>query len=118
MNPDDDAEARIRELERSLADQARASELGGSQVRQRHAYLPPPVPGYNPSDGSPTPPYSTQPYGGQNYGSQPYGDQPYNAQPYGSPYTAPGRKSSGGIPWAVFGVIAVVFCGVGAGAAV
>lgn len=107
MNPDEDPEARIRELERSLNDQARASELGGSQSSSGTSYLPPPVPGYRQPD------YSAQPYGGQNYGSQPYGGQPYGTQ-----FPAPGRKSSGGIPWAVFGVIAVVLVAVAAGAAV
>ncbi|OBA82156.1 hypothetical protein A9W99_11895 [Mycobacterium sp. 1164966.3] len=38
MYPDDDPEARIRQLEQPLADAARASELGGTQ--------PPPSPGY------------------------------------------------------------------------
>lgn len=38
MEPQDDPEARIRELERPLTDQAYTSELGGS-----HAYPPPPV---------------------------------------------------------------------------
>ncbi len=59
MNPEDDPEARIRELERPLANQAQASELGGSQPVQPAggtAYLPPPVPGYNPPD------YATQAY--------------------------------------------------------
>lgn len=38
MEPQDDPEARIRELERPLTDQAYTSELGGS-----HAYPPPPI---------------------------------------------------------------------------
>lgn len=39
MEPKDDPEARIRELERPLTDQAYTSELGGS-----HTYPPPPPP--------------------------------------------------------------------------
>jgi hypothetical protein len=41
MEPQEDPEARIRELERPLADDARSSELGGSQGSA--TYLPPPV---------------------------------------------------------------------------
>jgi hypothetical protein len=85
MTSDEDPEARIRELERSLNDQARASELGGGRVGGT-AY-PPPVSGY----------------------SQPaYGTQPYTAQHYGSGVPAPRRRSSGGISWRVFAIIAVV----------
>ena len=42
MNPDDDPEARIRQLEQPLADNARASELGGTQPPGY--YVPPPPP--------------------------------------------------------------------------
>ncbi len=122
MNPEEDPEARIRELERPLTDQAQGSELGGRPPAGA-GYLPPPttaytapdytVPAYNAPDshGSP-PPHGAQPYENQPYGSQPYGNQPWNA-----PYAAPPRKSSAGISWAVFGVVAVVFLvaiGVGA----
>jgi hypothetical protein len=111
MNPEDDPEARIRALEQPLANQAQASEMGGSgqpSPGPAPAYLPPPVqqpysaPDYStPSYGSP-PPYS-----GDAYGTQ---------QPYGTPYT-PQRKVSGGIPWLVFGIIAAIFViGIGAGA--
>lgn len=57
MNPEDDPEARIRELERPLADVARASELGGSQSG-----------GYTYPPGPPPPPYS---YGGPFGGPSP-----------------------------------------------
>ena len=110
MNPDDDPEARIRALEQPLYDQARASELGGGPAGGDAAYLPPPTSAYQPPDHT-TQQY-TQPYGTQPYGAQPYGTQPYGAQPYGA---AP-KKVSGGIPWLVFGLIAVVFLVVAAGA--
>jgi hypothetical protein len=53
MNPDDDPEARIRQLEQPLADTARESELGGTPP-PGYSYTPPPVP-------PPPPPYG---YGG------------------------------------------------------
>jgi hypothetical protein len=109
VNAEDDPEARIRALEQPLSDQARASELGGGQA-----------------DYS-TPAYGTQPYGAQPFGTQPYvsqqqyggapyDSQQYGAQPYGTSYGGPAKKVSGGIPWLVFGLIAVVFIAVAAGA--
>lgn len=69
MNPEDDPEARIRELERPLAETARASELGSTQPSPypyQHQYQPG-------GDAYPAPPPS-----------------------YGAPYTgAPSRSSSG-----------------------
>ncbi len=49
MKPEDDPEARIRELERPLADTARASEMGGGQPPSDYSHptgasLPPPMP--------------------------------------------------------------------------
>lgn len=109
MNPDDDPEARIRALEQPLSQQAQASELGGGQAASDAAYLPPPVSGYSPTD------YGQQ-YGAQQYGTQPFGTQPYDAQqpygqqPFGTQQWGPQpRKVSAGIPWLVFGLIAVVF---------
>ncbi|QUR66055.1 DUF3060 domain-containing protein [Mycobacterium spongiae] len=58
MNPEDDPEARIRELERPLADVARASEIGSTQPgdysysSDGYTYPPAPPP---PSYGSPFP---------------------------------------------------------------
>ena len=113
MNSEDDPEARIRELERGIANQAQASELGTGQGNTGGAYLPPPVPGYTP------PGYNTQTYGStQPYGTQSYGEQPYGAQPYGTQFPGPTRKVSGGIPWLVFGLIAVVFLAIAAGVVV
>jgi hypothetical protein len=108
MNSEDDPEARIRALEQPLSDQARASELGGGQAGGDAAYLPPPTSAYTPPDYT-TPPYGTQQFGNQPYGTQPYGAQPYGTQQWGAqPYGAPPKKVSGGIPWLVFGLIAVV----------
>jgi len=98
VNPEDDPEARIRALEQPLSDQAQASELGGAST---------------PAYGNP-PPYGTAPYGNQTYGAQPFGDQQYGNQQYGNQlygqFPSP-QKSSGGIPWVVFGIIAVLFIG-------
>jgi hypothetical protein len=66
MNPEDDPEARIRELERPLSDVARNSELGTPQ--NNTAYLPPPTyppPNYPPPPGA----YGGTPYGGTSYGA-------------------------------------------------
>ena len=83
MNPEEDPEARIRDLERPLDNQAQAGELGGQPAST--AYLPPP----------------TSPYTAPDWNAPAYG--------YAPPYGAPPRKSSAGIPWVVFGIIAVVF---------
>jgi hypothetical protein len=112
VNPEDDPEARIRALEQPLSEQASAIELGGAQPGG-DAYLPPPVPAYAPPD------YGTPAYGTQPYGTQPYGANPYNTELPWDPqqqYGAPPKKVSGGIPWLVFGLIAVVFIVVAAGA--
>lgn len=119
MNPEDDPEARIRALEQPLSEQARSSELGSAQPSGQ-AYLPPPAPAYAQPDYT-TPAYGTQPYGTQPYGTQQYESQQYGGRQYGNqpwnpqPYEAPSQKVSAGIPWLVFGVIAVVFVAVAAG---
>jgi hypothetical protein len=85
MEPQDDPEARIRALEQPLADTARATELGTTPyTAPSGAYLPPPLP--------PMPPQA-----------------PYTPPGYGAPWSPPPRKSSGGIPWVIFGIAAVVF---------
>jgi hypothetical protein len=58
MNPDDDPEARIRQLEQSLADSARASELGGTQPPGYADASPPPTYGYGGIYPAPTSPSS------------------------------------------------------------
>jgi hypothetical protein len=119
VNPEDDPEARIRALEQPLTDQARASELGGGHSGGDTAYLPPPTAPYTPPDYS-IPAYGSPPtYGTQQYGTQPYDTQQYGTQQWGAPYGTPPRKSSAGIPWLVFGVIAIAFlAAIGAGAVI
>jgi len=92
MEPQDDPEARIRALEQPLADYARATELGTTPyTAPNDAYLPPPLPPMPPQQGS------------------------YQPPGYGAPWAPPPRKSSGGIPWVVFAVAAVVFMIIAAG---
>jgi hypothetical protein len=106
MKPEDDPEARIRELEQPLADAARASELGGGP--------PPgggPTPGgygYPPQYGGP-PPLSPPPYGGYN---SPYGD-------YTPPFPGATPRSSRGnrVFWILAGVFVVVMLAVFGGIA-
>lgn len=96
MNPEDDPEARIRALEQPLAETARATELGTGTTPYTapdQAYMPPPLP--------PMPPQAQDPYTPPGYGA-----------PWGPP---PQRRSSAGIPWALFAGIAVVFVIVAAG---
>jgi hypothetical protein len=52
MEPQDDPEARIRELERPLTDVARTSELSSGQYSSAGTYLSPPMP---PAYGAPAP---------------------------------------------------------------
>lgn len=95
MDPQDDPEARIRALEQPLADTARATELGTGTTpytAPNQAYAPPPLP--------PMPPQA---------------QGPYTPPGYGAPWTPPPRKSSAGIPWAVFAGIAIVFLIIAAG---
>ena len=88
MDPKDDPEARIRELERGISNEARASELGGGASELGTGYgessaLPPPLP---PSPyGTPYPP-AAAPYGAPPPGS------------YGTPYP-PGPGTFGGAPF-------------------
>ncbi|AXN47952.1 membrane protein [Mycobacterium marinum] len=94
MNPEDDPEARIRQLEQPLADAARASELGSSQSAGESAYQNyqgyqgyQGYPGYQPPPGSvpPSPP---------TYGYQP-------AFPGATPRSSSGNRA--------FWIIAAVF---------
>ena len=97
MDPQDDPEARIRALEQPLADKARATELGTTPYTSGGAYLPPPLP--------PMPPQAQ----GPDYGAQ------YTPPGYGAPWAPPPRKSSGGIPWVVFAIAAVMFMALAGG---
>jgi hypothetical protein len=102
MNSQEDPEARIRDLERSLADVARTSELGTEQYPGSYGNTaplppPPPPPGYPP--GYPPPP---------GY---------YNA-PYTAPYPATPPRSSGGFSWWWLIVATFVIGGIAVGAGV
>nr|ABP47594.1 putative conserved membrane protein [Mycolicibacterium gilvum PYR-GCK] len=89
MEPNGDPEARIRDLERPLADRARASELG------THPYGAPPVPPYQDVALPPMPPGVEHP-----------------APVYGSPYYAPPQrvvhKRSNTALWLIPVVVVVV----------
>ncbi len=86
MKPEDDPEARIRELEQPLADQARASEAGSDLGSAGGYNYPPPPPGPVPP---PMPSTMTPP----GYG-------------YGSPYPGATPRSSSGMRW--FWILAAV----------
>ncbi|MBX7432247.1 DUF3060 domain-containing protein [Mycobacterium sp. Y57] len=127
MEPDGDPEARIRDLERSLADRASASELGTRPYDgSASAGVPVPPPTYDGApptyDGAPPAPGPAYP----QYGSPQYGSPQYRSPQSGSPYYAPPQqvvqKRSGAlllIPIAVFAVVvfgviaAIVFFTVG-----
>jgi hypothetical protein len=93
MNPQEDPEARIRDLERSLADVARTSELGTGQYGASYGNTPPPPP----------PGYYAAPYA-----------TPYPATPY--PATPP--RATGGFSWWWLIVATFVIGGVAVGAGV
>jgi hypothetical protein len=123
MNSQEDPEARIRDLERSLSDVASASELGassselgtstselgagqygGSYGTPPQLQPPPPPPGYSPT-GYPQTGYSADPY------AAPY-TNPYPTAPY--PTTPP--RSTGGFSWWWLVVATFVVGGVAVGA--
>jgi Protein of unknown function (DUF3060) len=81
MNPEDDPERRIRELEQPLSDAARASELGGAQPAGSYNYQSPPW------AGAPVPP-------------------PPPPGSYGAPFMAP--RPSGNRAWWILGALLVV----------
>ena len=87
MQSQDDPEARIRDLERPLADVARTSELGVGPYGSDAGYPPPPPPGYG------------APYPG-----------------YGDAYPGAQRKASSGFGgwWLVFAGLAILVLAVGA----
>ncbi|HUE31421.1 MAG TPA: DUF3060 domain-containing protein [Mycobacterium sp.] len=87
MNPQDNPEDRIRELERPLADSARASEVGSSQAAGQ---------AYPPGPGVPPPP-SPWTYG-DTYGGT-----------YGGPFSGPPPKPpSGNRMWWILGAVIVI----------
>ena len=86
---------------RAPADQPGSGErTGWRAIHSGSTYVPPPAPAYSAPD------YSTQ-----AYGSPP----PYGTQAYGTQFPTPRRKVSGGIPWLVFGLIALVLVAIAAG---
>lgn len=90
MEPDGDPEARIRDLERPLADQAGASELG----TQPYAQAPP---------TGPVPPYQGQ-YG--QYGQ--YGTPEYRSPYYAAPQQVVRKRSHTAALWLVPLVVVTV----------
>jgi Protein of unknown function (DUF3060) len=110
MDPNDDPEARIRELERGISDQARASELGGGAFELGAASaLPPPLPPPLPpgSYGTPYPPPAA-PFGAhqpESYGT-PY---PPVAGSFGSAPFNPVRTQGGfRFGWLIFAILTFV----------
>jgi hypothetical protein len=96
MDPQDDPEKRIRQLEQPLNDVARTSELGATPYSGGGAHIPPAEPysvagGYYPPP-SPTPPPS-----------------PYGAPPYGTPFPMTGRPVSAGYRPLWFLIAGIVF---------
>jgi DUF3060 family protein len=122
MNPQEDPEARIRDLERSLSDvagrselQASSSELGTSNSELGTGQYgggygtppglqpPPPPPGYSPTAAYPPPPgYSAAPY----------------TAPYSNQYPTTPPRSTGGFSWWWLVVATFVVGGVAVGAGV
>jgi hypothetical protein len=95
MEPEDDPEARIRELERPLADTARASEAGGGQPPTGYPYPPTGYP--YPPGGSPYPPGPPVP---------PPPPPPWN---YGGPLPRTSPRSPSGVGvWWIFAMVFVV----------
>jgi DUF3060 family protein len=86
MPANEDPEDRIRELERPLADAARASEAGGSQPADQ---------GFPPSQAYPPAPPGTPP-------------PPAAPWTYGGSYGVPPQRSSGNRVWWIVGSVIVV----------
>lgn len=101
MEPYGDPEARIRDLERPLADRAQSNELG----TQPYEAPPPPTDPYQPGEPyqyvpppPPTDPYQAQTYG--QYGSQ-YGTPQYTSPYYAAPQQVVRKRSSTTALWLV-----------------
>lgn len=107
MEPHGDPEARIRDLERPLADRAGASELGTTPYE---AQLPPMPPPYT---GGPADQY--QQYGQYGAGPQ-YGSPQYTSPYYAPPQRVVRKRSTTAalwlIPVAVLGVVGAAIAGV------
>jgi hypothetical protein len=90
MKSEDDAEARIRELEQPMADAARASEAAAHQSPGKWA--PPSGPPAPPPSGPPTPPVSGPPF------------SPLPPLPYNDAFSGPRTRSQGRILWIAIAV--------------
>jgi hypothetical protein len=115
MDPKDDPEARIRELERSLNEQARTSELGGGSTELgtgspgagsgQYGYVPPPPGGSTyPLPPPPPPPGAYD----QSYAPPPggYGSYPPPAS-FGGPFNPTVKKSGFPTGW-ILAIVALV----------
>lgn len=100
MNPQDDPEARIRDLERPLSEQAHASELGTEPYHGGTGSFPPPLP------PPPPPPWSQ----GQGY-PPPYPPTYPMPQPMSQPMSSSGGR--GGFVVLAFVVIGLLLAGGG-----
>ena len=115
MSSQEDPEARIRDLERSLSDRAGTSELGVSSSELGTSTSELGTGQYGGSYGNPPPPpppgYAPTGYPQQGYSATPY------AAPYANPYpTTP--RSTGGFSWWWLVVATIVVGGVAVGAGV
>ena len=100
MDSQEDPEDRIRNLERPLADTARASEMGGA--------WPPGGYGYQPGPPGPPPPVQP-PWGPPPQGPPPQGPPPQGPWTYGGPLSGPPPKPpSGNRTWWIVGILIVV----------
>jgi hypothetical protein len=121
MSSQDDPEARIRDLERSLSEQASelthsaydTTDAGGQPTNDGSHWPPPPPP--------PPPNYTAPMYGAPNSTASNYTAPNYTApqyQPYGTPYPPTLTTSTGGgnRGWILYAVMAVVVVAIIGGA--
>ncbi len=113
MEPYGDPEARIRDLERPLADRAQASELGAQPYEGAPPPPPPPPPppGAAPHYAPPPPP--SDPYQGQQYGqySSQYGTPQYTSPYYAAPQRVVRKRSRTTALWLLPLLFAAVLIG-------
>jgi hypothetical protein len=114
MSSQDDPEARIRDLERSLADVAGTSELGASSSELGTSTSELGAGQYGGSYGNPPPPPGYSPTG---YPQQGHSTAPY-AAPYANPYPTTPPRSTGGFSWWWLVVATFLVGGVAVGAGV
>jgi hypothetical protein len=107
MDPQEDPEARIRQLEQPLANTAQASELGTTPYTSGGGYVPPP--------STPPPP--------PTYIPPPPGSAPLPPPTFGTPYTLPYQQGPrrvsiatgfSGLGLVIAGVVLAVMIGAGA----